>query len=126
MYAYEIDSKGYIINNYDIGGDVTVPDGCITVQLPQPLPFYRSKWNGAEWIEGATLEEIDEITKVEPSPITETEQTIELLKKQNQALSKMNAELSSKNAELKQSVILHDGIISELVLKVFSEDAEVV
>ena len=126
MYAYKIDSDGYIVDNYVVGSDVLVPDGYITVQLPQPLPFYRSKWNGVKWVEGATQEEIDEITKVEPTPPNETEQTIELLKKQNQALSKMNTELSSKNAELKQSVILHDGIISELVLKVFSEDTEVV
>lgn len=126
MYAYKIDAEGYIIDNYVVGGDVTVPDECITVQLPQPLLFYRPKWSGVKWIEGATQEEIDEITKVESMPPTETEQTIELLKKQNQALSKMNTDLSNKNAELKQSVILHDGIISELVLKVFSEDAEVV
>lgn len=126
MYAYKVDNEGFIVDNYVIGGDVPVPDECITVQLPQPLPFHRSKWNGAEWIEGATQEEIDEITKVEPSPPSETEQTIELLKKQNRALSKMNTELSNTNAELKRSVNLHDGIISELVLKMFDEDTEVI
>ncbi|WP_374964631.1 hypothetical protein [Lysinibacillus sp. RS5] len=125
MYAYKVDSEGYIVDSYVIGGDVSVPDECITVQLPQPLLFYRPKWNGTKWIEGATQEEIDEITKVEPSPPTETEQTIELLKKQNLALSKMNTQLSNTNAELKKSIALHDGIISELVLKMFDEDIEV-
>lgn len=126
MHAYKIDNDGYIIDNYVIGGTVPVPDECITVQLPQPLSFYRPKWNGAKWIEGATQEEIDEITKVEPSPITETEQTIELLKKQNQALSKMNTDLSNEKKELKRTIALHDGIISELVLKVYDEDIEVI
>lgn len=125
MYAYKVDNDGYIINNYFIGGDVPVPDECIIVQLPQPLLFYRSKWNGVKWVEGATQEEIDEITKDESLQPTETEQTIELLKKQNRALSKMNTELSNTNAELKRSVNLHDGIISELVLKMFDEDTEV-
>lgn len=125
MYAYKVDNDGYIIDNYVIGGTVPVPEECITVQLPQPLSFYRPKWNGVKWFEGATQEEIDEITRVEPLPITETEQTIELLKKQNQDLSKMNTELSNTNAELKKSIVLHDGIIPELVLKMFDEDTEV-
>lgn len=56
-----------------------------------------------------------------PTLTIEEEQAIELLKKQNQALSKINADLSNKNAELKKSIALHDGIISELVLKVFDE-----
>lgn len=130
--VYEIDDKGYIVDNYvaefeegnmitDFGEKVMV-----TVSLPQPLYLFKPKFDGSKWVEGATQKEIDEATKVEPTPPSEEEQTNELLKKQNQALSKMNADLSSKNAELKQSVILHDGIISELVLKVFSEDAEVV
>jgi hypothetical protein len=130
--VYELDDKGYIIDNYIAefeDGEMITDFGekvMITVSLPQPLYIIKPRFDGSKWVEGATQEEIDEATKVEPTPPSETEQTIELLKKQNQALSKMNAELSSKNAELKQSVILHDGIISELVLKVFSEDAEVV
>ena len=37
--------------------------------------FFRAKWTGIEWIEGATQEEIDELTKTEPSSPT-TEQRI--------------------------------------------------
>lgn len=57
MHAYEIDDKGFIINNYSANGDVEVPDGCITVQLPQPMPFHKPKWSGSEWVEGETEEE---------------------------------------------------------------------
>lgn len=57
MHAYEIDDKGFIINNYYDNGDVEIPDGCITVQLPQPMPFHKPKWNGTEWVEGEIEEE---------------------------------------------------------------------
>lgn len=57
MYAYEINREGYIINNYLIVGDVPIPESCITEQLPQPLIFYRPKWDGTKWIEGETEEE---------------------------------------------------------------------
>ncbi|MGA3598573.1 hypothetical protein [Lysinibacillus agricola] len=136
--VYEVDKDGFIIDNYLAnfderenivsyinanGEDVEVDKVFITVGIPGNL--YKAKWTGLEWVEGATQEDIDKITKVEPSPPSETEQTIELLKKQNQALSKMNTELSNTNADLKQSITLHDGIISELVLKMFDEDTEV-
>jgi len=57
VYSYEIDEKGFIINNYYDNGDVEIQDSCITVQLPQPLPFHKPKWNGVEWTEGETEEE---------------------------------------------------------------------
>lgn len=57
MYAYKIDENGFIIDNYLIDGDTPIPNGSITVQLPQPLPFYRTRWNGEEWVEGETEEE---------------------------------------------------------------------
>lgn len=78
MYAYEINDEGFIINNYLVDGDIEIPDGCIFVQLPQPLLFYKPKWTGEEWAEGATQEEIDEITKVEPSPPTQEDRIKEL------------------------------------------------
>lgn len=91
MHAYEIDNNGYIIINYDvINGDVEIPDGCITVQLPQPLLFYKPKWTGTEWVEGATKEEIDEITKPVPQPSTEMDllkEELTLLKSEKDALA---------------------------------------
>lgn len=68
MYAYEIDGNGFIIDNYDMNGEVEIPSGCINVQLPIPLLFYKPKWNGSKWTEGATRDEIDEMTKSQPSP----------------------------------------------------------
>lgn len=62
-----------------------VPDGCITVQLPQPMPFYKPKWTGAEWVEGETEEEKAE---------REEKQLIESLKPSPQEIA--NAELEIK------------------------------
>ena len=33
-----------------------------TIETPCPEGFYRPKWNGTEWVEGLTQEEIDAIT----------------------------------------------------------------
>ncbi|MBP3887605.1 MAG: hypothetical protein J6F30_08130 [Cellulosilyticum sp.] len=33
-----------------------------------PNGFYRPKWNGEKWIEGATQEEIDKINKIDICP----------------------------------------------------------
>lgn len=57
MYAYKINDNGYIIDNYLISGEIDIPKDCILVQLPQPLLFHKTKWNGKEWIEGESEEE---------------------------------------------------------------------
>ncbi|WP_333880387.1 hypothetical protein [Lysinibacillus capsici] len=85
MHVYEIDDKGFIINNYYDNGDVEIPDGCITVQLPQPMPFHKPKWKGTEWVEGETEEEKAE---------REEKQLIESLKPSPQEIA--NAEIEIK------------------------------
>ena len=54
-----------------------------TVETPCPQGFYQPKWDGTVWVEGATQEEIDELTKPQPhEPTVEErlEQTEELLR----------------------------------------------
>lgn len=85
MYTYEIDTQGFIVKSYLVGGDVVVPSTTITVQLPQPLPFVKPKWNGKEWVEGETEEEKAE---------REEKQLIESLKPSPQEIA--NAELEIK------------------------------
>lgn len=84
MYAYKIDDEGFILDNYHIDGDVAVPEGCITVQLPQPLPFYKPKWNGTEWVEGESVEETDE---------RESQQLLESLKPSAQEINDSELEI---------------------------------
>ncbi|MFA1738426.1 hypothetical protein [Lysinibacillus fusiformis] len=87
MFAYAIDSKGFIVESYLIDGDVTVPLTAITKQLPQPLPFVKPNWNGEEWVEGETEEEKTEreskqlLESLKPSPkeIADAELEIKIL-----------------------------------------------
>lgn len=76
--VYEINEQGFIIEHY-VGefkegnlitdfGDKTM----VLTVLPKPLIYIKPRWNGTKWIEGATQEEIEESTKVEPSPPTQT------------------------------------------------------
>lgn len=87
MDVYEIDHKGFIINNYYDNGDVEIPVGCITVQLPQPMPFYKPKWSGSDWVEGETEEEkiereanqLLESLRPSPSEIADAELEIKMI-----------------------------------------------
>ena len=59
---YEVDSDGFIINNFlgefDVEDNLIHPMGdYIITSLPQPLPFHNPKWNGSEWIEGEAKED---------------------------------------------------------------------
>ena len=74
---YTIDSDGFILERYigsfSVDGILIEPIGdYVTTPLPQPL-FHRPKWNGKEWIEGATQDEIDELIKPQPYVPTDTE-----------------------------------------------------
>lgn len=84
MYAYEVNKQGYIINNYLIGGDVPIPESCVTKQLPQPLVFYRPKWDGTKWVEGETAKEKTDresrqlLESLKPTPIEISDAELEI------------------------------------------------
>lgn len=67
---YKIDSEGFLLAGEEIfiKDDETIPEGYIDKSIPVDengwqLPFWQLKWTGVEWIEGATQEVIDELTK---------------------------------------------------------------
>lgn len=57
MIVYIIDSQGFFIGNNTIV--VSVEQGLAFVEQPINNNFVRNKWNGSDWIEGATTEEIE-------------------------------------------------------------------
>lgn len=79
VLAFEIDENGYIKERYtahvDTNWNILDEDKKHLIVTPIPGGLFKKKWNGQEWIEGATQEEIDEMTKIEPSPPTQEEIT---------------------------------------------------
>lgn len=71
--VYKIDDQGFIIDSYIVKNDEITSD-FLDVPLPQPLLFYRPKWNGSEWIEGESQSEREEhesqqlLESLKPSP----------------------------------------------------------
>lgn len=75
--VYEIDGNGLLKEIYvaevDENGKILDEDKVDFISIDPPHGLFKPKWNGTEWIEGATQEEIDELTKVEPSPPSQAE-----------------------------------------------------
>lgn len=58
--AYIIDEQGFYIKDYLYEEKQELESDIITTEIKQG--FYKPKWNGMEWIEGATQEYIDSLT----------------------------------------------------------------
>ena len=62
---YAVDNDGFIteiyVGEFDDSGNLTYPVGdYVTIDPPQPLTFYKPRWNGSEWVEGESAEERNE------------------------------------------------------------------
>ncbi len=66
--VYEIDENNFIKEIHLIDEEENTQH--VTTNPPNGL--YRAKWNGVEWIEDMTQEEIDELNNA-PKELTETE-----------------------------------------------------
>lgn len=74
--VYKVDKQGFVIETHvaDVDEFNNVLDEDKLDYIPFGFQrFYKPRWNGTEWIEGATKEEIDEITKIEPTLPTQEE-----------------------------------------------------
>lgn len=63
---YKIDANGFLIDSIGVeisedNPDPDPPDGFI--HIPPPPNYYKPRWDGESWVEGATSEEIDEIER---------------------------------------------------------------
>ena len=77
LYVRIIDEQGLFIEDAFVE-DLTE----FTIETPCPSGFYRPRWNGTEWVEGLSEEEIAELTKPvpqEPTVEERLEQTEQLL-----------------------------------------------
>ena len=75
--VYEIYGNGFLKEIYvaevSENGKILDADKIHFISIDPPHGLIKPRWTGAKWIEGATQEEIDELTKVEPSPPTQAE-----------------------------------------------------
>lgn len=72
--VYEINDQGFIEEIYVaevVNGAVIDKGNCLTIDPPHGL--FKAKWTGVEWIEGATQEEIAELTKPQHIPPSQSE-----------------------------------------------------
>lgn len=80
--VYEIDVNGFLreiyVANVDESNNILDEDKIEFISVDPPNGLYKPKWTGTGWVEGATPEEIAEITKIEPQPPTDKERITEL------------------------------------------------
>lgn len=65
MQVRKIDEQGFLIEDIHINQDEQVDFDYVTTPTPKDekgiqLLFFKPKWDGQKWIEGATQQEIDE------------------------------------------------------------------
>lgn len=58
----KIDSNGFFIEDVILKDDEITPNDCIEIFCPDG--FFKPRWNGSEWVEGLTQEEIEAIKNV--------------------------------------------------------------
>ena len=73
--VYKIDEEGFILwdTGIVIGEDEEIPEGYYLQPIyneGQPA-FYKPRWNGETWVEGATQEEIEELRQQSMLPTLE-------------------------------------------------------
>jgi hypothetical protein len=78
--VFKIDDQGFYVEPVIIGDDEELGENLI--ETPIPEGFYRPKWNGNEWVEGLTSEEIEALKQQhQPQP-----SELDLLKQENAEL----------------------------------------
>lgn len=109
--AYKHDSDGYYlepIEIYPIDDEYSLPPNATFVPLPQPN--WKPKFNGEEWIETITEEELNHVKK--PVNPDEDKSEIELLKEKNAILEAAVLELTEISSQFQaRNIELETGLL---------------
>lgn len=66
VLARKVDSEGYFVEDVILNTEEGIPENVI---LDKPtVPFFKPKWDGEKWCEGATVEEIQQIQSKQSDP----------------------------------------------------------
>lgn len=87
----KIDAKGFYIEDVILKDEIT-PNDCIEIECLGS--FYKPRWNGIEWFEGATEEEINSI-KNQPTPKTREQLLEEELNRVKAMQAQQNEDFNS-------------------------------
>lgn len=69
----KIDDNGFYVEPVFLNDNETVPSNCIMPYAPEQR-FYKPKWNGLQWVEGLSQQEIDSINNNQPKPLPTLEE----------------------------------------------------
>jgi hypothetical protein len=78
--VFKIDDQGFYIEPVIVKDDEELEENLI--ETPIPEGFYRPRWNGNEWVEGLTNEEIEQLKQQHQPQLSE----VDLLKQENEEL----------------------------------------
>lgn len=112
IQVYKIDEYGfYTFETYKVEEpnefEITTP--CKTCEEDD---FYKPKWEGDRWVEGATQEDINEINKIDICPTKTLEERVEELEQENKLLKQENkmlytqVEANASNNEFLESCMM--------------------
>lgn len=111
---YKIDAEGFLIFGADafIKENDDVPEGYVSTYYDtSERGYFKPRWNGTEWIEGATQEEINEITNVPREPT---------LEEKFAQLEQENKLLKAQNLALVEQTEFHEEVLTEIILAINS------
>lgn len=101
----KIDNEGFFIGIVGINKVEELDGFCVTT--PILVGFYKAKWTGTEWVEGATQQEIEEWQEQnKPNP------------PQPSVQDTLNAQLLKSNAETKIELNKQKQLNSQLLLEI--------
>lgn len=91
--VYRIDEQGYFVEPVILRDDEQILEDCTVLELPEGL--FRARFVNGEWVEDATSEEIEELTRVPERQPSE----VELLQRDNATLLMQVAEVTAQNEQ---------------------------
>lgn len=111
---YKIDVEGFLVFGEEIfiNEDDETPEGYVSIYLDtSEQGYFKPRWNGTEWIEGATQAEIDEIINAPTEPT---------LEEKFAQLEQENKLLKAQNAALVEQTEFHEEVLTEIILAINS------
>lgn len=110
--VFRIDEEGYLLEAIPLNDGEVTPLDCVEV-IPDGevgKSFHKYKWDGEKWVEGLTIEELEDINN-QPPLLTEEQKLIQQLQQENKLL-KAQAQANADRADF------HEEVLTEIILAI--------